>query len=180
MNRIVIVEDMLKRGISLAEQFGDFAAEHPELKIQVAAVCYFNFDTAAARKDIEDMQNQKNYPFEIRHVSLLDFEEVLDEYTDPGENQAIVIMDFILKDDGSEGVHRQRINIAYFGSVKKARKKQIWFYTAIGTRLHEILVELVKADHVLEVTDVGEALLHLDLNDEKFVRKLQANAADEG
>lgn len=174
MNNIVIVEDRLKRGISLAEQFEELAEQHPEWGIQILAVCYFNENKEAA---MEDIKACVGHPFTIRHVSLWDFDETMDEYTNPGNEHTIVIIDFFLDGDGSSGIPVRRVNIRYAKRADENRRKQLWFYTGTGFDNNRILCELVGKEHVLQMESVGDGILRLNLEDENFRMALLANSA---
>lgn len=173
MNKIVIVEDMLERGISLAEQFGDLAERHPEWEIRVEAVCFFNLNSEAADKKIRECGNQ---PFDIKRISTWNFEETMNDYTDPENEPAIVIIDFLLQK--LVGTHMRRVNIRYARSVDDDRKKQLWFYTASGTENFEALCKLIGKEHVLKVKRIEADFLNLELEgDPRFVQMLEANCA---
>lgn len=173
MNNIVIVEDRLKRGISLAEQFGELAGQHPEWGIQILAVCYFNENKKTAMEDIEACGE---YPFTIKHVSLWDFDEVMDEYINLENEQTVFIIDFFLDGDGSDGIPIRRVNIRYAKRVDESKKRQLWFYTTTGIKNEEILCKLIGEEQVLQVEEVADDFLHLNLMDEKFTTVLQANS----
>lgn len=180
MNNIIIVEDVLERGITLAQQFEEFALHNQDLDIHVLAVCYFNPD----RKNAEELiakrkaENGGEFTFEIRLVNLWDFDDVLDEYTDPQGTCATAIIDFMLKGDGSDGIATQRVNIRYARRADEDRKKRLKFYTATGPENEKILCTLFGEDHVLQVEELQNAtdFLHLYLDRDVFINKLQANA----
>lgn len=172
MNNIVIVEDRLRRGISLAEQFRMLAEQNPGLEIKVLAVCYFNSNEKKAN---EDIKNIGGYPFEIKAISLWDFDEIMDEYTAPKNEHTMVIIDFFLDGDGSGGIPVQRVNIRYARRADPNRKKKLWFYTGTGTDNNNILCQLIGKEHVLQVERAENDLLQLNLEDEKFKKALQAN-----
>lgn len=174
MNNIVIVEDKLKRGISLAEQFNELGQSNPELDIHVTAVCYFNPSKEEAEKDIEACGS---HDFDIVPVSLWNFDKVLDGYMDVRKEKATVIMDFILDNDGSEGIAIKRVNIRYARRASADKGRRIWFYTATGTANHNILCELFGEERVLEVINVGDDFLQLDLQEEKFMSALRGQTA---
>lgn len=169
MNNIVIVEDKLKRGIALAEQVNELSQVHPELEINVVAVCYFHPDEAAAKSEIEACGE---HDFQVIPLSLWNFNKVLDQYMDLQNEHAIVIMDFILENDGSMGIPIKRVNIKYARRSEEEKRRRIWFYTATSTIVQNTLCELVGKENVLEVTDVAAESLRLDLED-KFLSELQ-------
>ena len=171
MINIVIVEDRLGRGISLAEQFKEFSIEHPEYQIEVSDVCYFCSNAQKAEKEIDE---QKECGFNIRHVTLGNFNKIMDEYLYYSESRTFLIMDFVLEDDGSDGIPMRRVNIRYARNKDRLSTGQIYFYTATGARNEEILKELVGKDHTITVTAVNTHHLRLDLenwvsdNNKKF------------
>lgn len=169
MNNIVIVEDKLKRGISLANQINELSQAHLDLGINVVAVCYFQPNETIANSEIAECGE---HDFPIRPISLWNFNEVLDGYMDSKTEHAIVIMDFILEDDGSEGIPIRRVNIRYARRSEEEKRRRIWFYTATSTVIQDTLCELVGKENVLEVTDVKAESLRLDL-EEKFLPELQ-------
>ena len=57
MNNIVIVEDNLAKGISLAEQFQELASEKKELNLHILAVCYFKPDSESAQRILQSPGN---------------------------------------------------------------------------------------------------------------------------
>lgn len=181
MNNIIIVEDILERGITLAQQFEEFALHNQDLDIHVLAVCYFNPD----RKNAEGLiakrkaENGGEFAFEIKPVSLWNFDDVLDAYTDPQGTCATAIMDFMLKGDGSRGIPTQRVNIRYARRADEDRKKKLKFYTATGPENEKIFCTLFGKDHILQVEEFQNAtdFLHLHLDRDVFINKLQTNAA---
>lgn len=176
MNNIVIVEDRLAKGISLAAQFTELAQHCPELKMRVLAVCYFKSNREAAQREIEKSEKQN---FEVVPVSLWNFNETIDDYINSSGKHATIIMDYLLDGDGSEGVPMRRVNIRYARKPERKGSGQLWFYTGTGTDNHNMLCQLVGADHVLEVTESGPDYLRLDLTEEKFLKVLQANVGME-
>ncbi len=172
MNNIVIVEDRLGRGISLAEQFVEFSTEHPEYQIEVSDICYFCSDTQRAEEEIE---KKRECGFNIRHVTLGNFIKIMDEYLYCTESRTFLIMDFILEEDGSDGIPMRRVNIRYARNKNRLATKQLWFYTGTGARNEEILRELVGKEHVLTVTGVDTDYLRLDLGNEKFLEKIKSD-----
>lgn len=172
MNNIVILEDRLGRGISLAEQFKEFSTEHPEYQIEVSDICYFCSNTQRAEEEIE---KKKECGFNIRHVALSNFNKIMDEYLYCTESRTYLIMDFILEEDGSDGIPMRRVNIRYARNKNRLAKNQLWFYTATGVTNEEILRELVGKEHTFIVTDVDKEYLRLDLENEKFLKEIASN-----
>lgn len=171
MNNIVIVEDKLKRGIALAEQFTKLAEEHPELEIEVTDICYFCANSKQAEKDIQGVNEHR---FSIKHVTVLNFSDTMDKYLDSEEKHAILIMDYILDNDGSEGVPTQRVNIRYARNENRYKSNRLWFYTATGTANEQVLSTLVGKEHVLNVLKVDDSDLRLDVDNELFKKSLNA------
>lgn len=172
MNNIVIVEDKLKRGLSLAEQFNELSQTHRELDIRVAAVCYFQPDEAKAAREIEECGG---HGLEVVPVSLWNFNDKLDGYMDSANEHAIVIMDFLLDNDGSNGIPIKRVNIKYARRADEEKHRRIWFYTATSTVMQATLCELVGKENVLEVKEVKADFLRLDL-EETFLPALQQHS----
>lgn len=180
MNNIIIVEDILERGITLAQQFEGFARLNQDFGIHVLAVCYFhpNMKTAEELIAKRKAENGGEFAFEIKPVNLWNFDDVLDEYTDPQGTCATAIIDFMLKGDGSEGIATQRVNIRYARGTDEDRQKRLKFYTATGQENERILYKLFGEDHVLQVEELrNDDYLHLQLDRDVFINKLQTNAA---
>lgn len=169
MNKIVIVEDKLGRGISLAEQFVALSQNFPELKIEVRDICYFCPNLKKAQKDVK---KQSKCKFNIKPVTLLDFERIMDEYISSKKGHTFLIMDYMLDDDGSEGIPTRRVNIRYARNKKRCDTNQLWFYTATGTANENALSRLVGKEHVLDVAAVDENYLRLKLDNKNFMRVL--------
>lgn len=169
MNNIVIVEDKLGRGISLAEQFAEFSQNNPNLKIEVRDICYFCPNTQKAQEDIRKRSESK---FNIKPVTLLDFGRTMDEYISSQEERTFLIMDYMLDDDGSEGIPTRRVNIRYARNKNLCDTNQLWFYTATGTANENALSKLVGKEHVLDVVEVDENVLRLKLDNEDFMKVL--------
>lgn len=177
MKDIVIVEDKLKKGISLAEQFNELGEKRPELKLKVEAVCYFKSNQKAAQKEIDGIKAHKKLSFEVFPISLWDFDETMDRYVDSDGGNKVVIMDFQLDGDGSGEVPMRRVNIRYARRKKAPVSDRLWFYTGTGTNNHKILCQLVGEEHVLGVRESGIDYLRLDLEDDKFIHILEDTAA---
>ena len=172
MNNIIIVEDRLGRGISLAEQFMELSESHPEWEIDVLAICYFQ---ASKKKSDEEIEACGQQQFTIRRISLWDFDDVMDEYTDPEGANAIAVIDFMLDGDGSGGFPMRRVNIRYARRTDENRKRRLWFYTGTGIENKKILCQLVGREQVLDVDDVGDSFLRLNLEKEELTEALQGN-----
>ncbi len=172
MNKIVILEDDLGIAISLANQFVEFKKKYPKYEISEPDICYFCSDTMKANQRINSLKKQD---FNIKHVSLLNFNKTFDDYINSKEEHVIIIIDYILEDDGSDGIPMERVNIRYVLRQDEDKLKQIWFYTARGTTNYENLCEIIGAEHVLEVKETGADFLKLDLENEKFFDSLLEN-----
>lgn len=172
MNNIVIVEDRLGRGVSLAGQFMELAGKYPELGINVLAVCYFGMEKGKAENEIKMCGRQ---PFEVRRISLWNFAEVMDRYLDSG---AHIVMDYMLEGDCSGGIPGKRVNIRYARGVDEDKKKRLWFYTGTGRENKRILCELVGREQVLDVLEVGNKYLRLDLEVKEFTDALKESGTD--
>ncbi len=170
MNNIVIVEDNLAKGITLAEQFEELSSEREELELHVLAICYFNPDSELAQRKIEECERHN---FAIEPVSLWNMDKVLDSYMDTEGKQAIVIMDYMLDGDGSEGIPMHRASVRYARGLDKCKPDRLWLYTGTGTANYNILCQLVGEEHVLKVRESRIDYLRLDLEDEKFINTLK-------
>lgn len=174
MKEIVIVEDKLKKGISLAEQFKELEQKRPDLEFKVAAVCYFKPNTEAARQEIGKYGDLK---FDVLPVSLWDFDDTMDGYMNSDGGRTLIIMDFQLDGDGSGEIPMRRVNIRYARRRKGKELDRLWFYTGTGTNNYNILCQLVGEEHVLGVRESRIDYLRLDLEDDKFIRVLEESAA---
>lgn len=165
MNKIVIVEDRLNRGISLAEQFVAFSNEHPEFEIDVSDICYFCPNQKKAETEIQGVDNND---FNIKRVALENFRETMDVYLNDSDNPTLLIMDYLLEGDGSDGTPIKRVNIRYARNSNRLDTNKLFFYTATGANNELVLSELVGSDHILQVQDVSDDSLKLDLDNNKF------------
>ncbi len=175
MNNIVIVEDKIKRAISLADQFVELSKASPELQLEVTDICYFCPKEEIAEIEV---QSQAECGFNIRRVTLENFRQIMDEYLDSKRNRTFLIMDFMLDGDGSDGTPMRRVNIRYARNRNRYTTNRLWFYTATGTANEEALGKLVGKEHVLDVTEVNDNILKLRLN--TFVKALQDFQEAEG
>lgn len=169
MNKIIIVEDRLGRAISLANQFHAYADKNPELELEVAGICYFCPDMDKACHDIDQKGDTR---FEMKPVNLLNFKETMDIYLNTVGDRFFLIMDYMLENDGSEGIPMHRVNIRYARGQERYKTDRIWFYTGTGKDNERILGELVGKKHVLEVKEVDDNTLHLDLDLMSFRKAL--------
>ena len=173
MKNIVIVEDKLGRGVSLAQQFAEYAKNYPELNIQVAGICYFCPDREKANRDIDLTKSE----FDITNVTLLNFTETMDRYLDCANgDQTFIIMDYMLDGDGSEGIPTRRVNIRYARYQERYKSKEIWFYTGTGRINEKILIDLFGQERVLMVKELDDYrdYIRLDLDNKYFTRELRA------
>lgn len=166
MNKIVIVEDKIKRAICLAEQFRQFSAEHPDYELELHSICLFCDNVEHAASDIAEYQQE----FDIRLVTMLDFIKVMDRYWEQeGEDQFFLIMDYILEKDGSDGIPTRRVNIRYARNKKRYQHHQIWFYTGTGRNNEEMLCKLFGAERILQVLQVDNEYIELNLNNPNLI-----------
>lgn len=180
MTNIVIVEDKLKNGMDLARQFEELAEVHPELDVRVKAICLFYEDSKEEAEATIESMAADNREYEIRAVSLYDFDDVMDEYMREQEEPVIVIMDFLLEsatDSGARGIPMRRVNIRYARRVEKNMRDRIWFYTTSGKENVEILCDLFGQEHVLKVDTFKEGRLFLHLEEKAFMQALQGVGA---
>ena len=176
MTNIVIVEDKLKNGMDLARQFEELAKAHQELDVRVKAICLFYEDSQKEAEAAIESVAADNREYEIRTVSLYDFEDVMDEYMIEQAEPTIAIMDFLLEsatDSGARGIPARRVNIRYTRRADKNVQDRIWFYTTSGKENVEILCDLFGQEHVLKVDTFKEGRLSLHLEDKAFMAALQ-------
>lgn len=171
MNKIVIVEDRLGRGISLAKQFLEFSQEHPELEIEVSDICFFCADTQNAEKE---MKKYDDCGFDIKHIILSDFREKMDEYLYSQEERFFLIIDFMLDDDGSGGAPASRVNIRYARNNNRCATNRLWFYTGTGALNEQILGQLVGEEHRLDVLEVNGDKIRLQLEDDALINAMMS------
>lgn len=181
MINIIIVEDKLKNAMDLALQLNELAAKRPELDVRVRAICLFYEDykekdekeKAVSRIPAED------HEYDVKLVSLYDFDDVMDSYMLDQEEPAIAIMDFLLEsatDRGARGIPARRVNIRYIRSVEKEVQDRIWCYTTSGRDNVEILCKLIGQEHVLKADSIKNGRLFLSLENTTFMEALQAEA----
>lgn len=182
MTNIVIVEDKLKNAMDLAQQLNELAAERPELDIRVKAICLF-YEDYKEKNEKENAVSKipaKDHEYEIKLVSLYDFDDIMDSYMLDQEEPTIAIMDFLLEsatDRGARGIPARRVNIRYFRNIEKEVQDRIWFYTTSGIDNVEILCELIGREHVLRADSVKSGRLYLNLKSTTFMETLQAGEA---
>lgn len=176
MTNIVIVEDKLKNGLDLARQFEELAEVHQELDVHVNAICFFYEDSQEkAKTEIENIAGD-DPGYEIRLVSLYDFDDVMDEYMIGQEEPTIAIMDFMLEsatDRGARGIPARRVNVRYTRRADDNVRNRIWFYTTGGNENIEILCDLFGQEHVLNVDSFKNGRLSLQLEGTAFMNALQ-------
>lgn len=180
MINIVIVEDKLKNAMDLAQQLNELAAEQPDLDIRVKAICLFYEGIREKDEKESIISNITSEDYELRLVSLYDFDDVMDSYMQDQEQSTIAIMDYLLEsapDRGAKGIPARRVNIRYFRNVEKEVQDRIWFYTASGIDNVEVLCELVGRERVLRADSVKNGRLYLNFKNVTFMKALQAGEA---
>lgn len=65
------------------------------------------------------------------------------------KKQTIFLIDYLLREDGSEGIPAYRVNIRYAKRQDEEIKKKLFFYTLTGMENFNILCELVGTEHVI-------------------------------
>lgn len=151
MNKIVIVEDRLSNGLRIAKQLQNWIIQK-NLENQVVLNQIFLFKSTeeevnAAKEEYK--QKIAELSLIIEPICLWNFDKKLDECLEDFEKQSIFIIDYMLKDDGSDGVPEYRVNIRYARRQNKERKKRLFFYTLTGLENFNLLCQLVGAEHVL-------------------------------
>ncbi|MCM1235236.1 MAG: hypothetical protein NC489_34480 [Ruminococcus flavefaciens] len=174
MTNIVIVEDKLENGRNLAQQFEELASNQ-KLDVRVKAICLFYEDSVELAEAAIRSLEADNREYEIRPVSLFDFDEVMDEYL-IGQ-PTIAIMDFLLEsaaNSGARGIPTRRVNIRYARNSEKNVFDRIWFYTTGGKENVEILCDLFGQGHVLQVASFKNRKLSLQLENRDFMEALKS------
>lgn len=86
------------------------------------------------------------------------------------DEESVIIMDYLLAGDGSDGIGERRVNIRY--ASERLNEKRIWFYTVAGDETRARLKQLV-SNYVLEVRDATSTTVKLDLDNEEFMNVLR-------
>lgn len=126
MAKIIIVEDDLKAGFELANQFKELSAKGNDIDATVECICYFDADRKAQRI-VEDAKKNKDLEFDIKWVTLFDFREVLDEYFYCEDEDYIIVSKSALENDGSDYVPCCRVN--YRWARRKMDAGKIFMYS---------------------------------------------------
>ena len=132
MNKIAIVEDRLKNAVLIARQLQDWLIrENLDNVIELKKVLLFSVSEEAFRTELEKF---------VTEVEELDLDV---------EKKNFLLIDFLLSEDGSEGVPQYRVNIRYARRQNGERKKRLFFYTLSGLENFNLLCQLVGEEQVL-------------------------------
>lgn len=147
MNEIVIVDDILQNGLRIAEQLKNWIIQkHLEDKIEVKQILLFNPENP----NIEIHQDKiVELNLCVEPICLWNFDEKLDSFMANTKKQTIFLIDYLLREDGSEGIPAYRVNIRYAKRQNEEIKKKLFFYTLTGIENFNILCELVGTEHVI-------------------------------
>mgnify|MGYP004669675541 CR=1 FL=1 len=182
MNKIIIVEDKLENGLRIAEQLQNWLAqENLENEIELSQIFLFK-PTVEEVNAIKEEYTQKiaELGLNIEPICLWDFDEKLDECMKDVDEKKLLLIDYILMDDGSDGVPEYRVNIRYARRQDVERKKRLFFYTLTGAENDELLCGLVGKEHVIHAKYEKGVLPCLDLRHiDKFRQAIQNMISNE-
>lgn len=151
MNKIAIVEDRLKSAVLIARQLQNWLVrEKLDNMIELKKVFLFTVSEEAFRTELEKFVTEvEELDLDVERICLWDFDDKLDEYMEKIDAHPLLLIDFLLYEDGSEGVPEYRVNIRYARRQNEERKKRLFFYTLSGLDNFNLLCQLVGAEHVL-------------------------------
>lgn len=151
MNKIAIVEDRLKNAVLIARQLQDWLIrENLDNVIELKKVLLFSVSEEAFRTELEKFMTEvEELDLDVERTHLWDFDDKLDEFMDDVEKKNFLLIDFLLSEDGSEGVPQYRVNIRYARRQNGERKKRLFFYTLSGLENFNLLCQLVGEEQVL-------------------------------
>lgn len=151
MEKIIIVDDSAKNGLRIAEQLQHWIVqENLENEIELKQIFLFKSTTEEVDEEkIEYREKISELGIDMEPICLWDFDQKLDECMDDVEKKNFLLIDFLLLEDGSEGVPEYRVNIRYAKRQNGERKKRLFFYTLSGLDNFNLLCQLVGAEHVL-------------------------------
>lgn len=147
MNEIVIVDDILQNGLRIAEQLKNWIVqEHLENNIAVRQILLFNSEDL----NREIYKNKiAELSLHVESICLWNFDKKLDSYMADVEKHTIFLIDYLLREDGSDGIPAYRVNIRYAKRQNEERKKKLFFYTLTGIENFKLLCDLVGIEHVI-------------------------------
>lgn len=151
MEKIIIVEDRLDNAVRIARQLQNWLVqENLTNEIKLSQVFLFKLTEEEVNADKEEYkQDIVELDLNIEPICLWNFDEKLDECMEDVEEKTLLLIDFLLLEDGSNGVPEYRVNIRYARRQNKERKKRLFFYTLTGLENFNLLCQLVGAEHVL-------------------------------
>ena len=165
MSRIIIVEDKINNGLRIAEQMENWIIqENLENKVELNQIFLFK-PTEEEVNEAREEHKQKiaELGLTIEPICLWNFDEKLDECMANVEKKTLLLIDYLLLDDGSDGVPEYRVNIRYARRQDAERKKRLFFYTLTGVENFKLLCGLVGAEHVIHAKYEKAELPCLDL-----------------
>lgn len=142
MADIVIIDDNIKRGMSVADGFKEHYSENPDCGIGDVKVLFYNNHGAEARKEAEALGCEV--------VDLFSYDDMVTSFMD--EPNTIIISNLLLE-DGNIGLI-QRVNVRFALLHNHIGSGKLWFYdewiddtTAVLCAQHGIL------EHILDVKE---------------------------
>lgn len=176
MNKIIIVEDKLESGLRIARQLKKWLAqENLEHEIELNQIFLFKQTEEEVNVAKEEYRQEiAELGLNIEPICLWNFDEKLDECMEDVDEKNLLLIDFLLWDDGSDGVPEYRVNIRYARRQDVERRKRLFFYTLSGMANFEILCGLVGKEHVIDAKYETGELPCLDLRCiDKFRQAIQ-------
>lgn len=165
MEKIIIVDDSAKNGLRIAEQLQHWIVqENLENEIELNQIFLFKSTTEEVDEEKKKYREKiSELGIDMEPICLWNFDQKLDECMDDVEKKNFLLIDFLLLEDGSNGVPEYRVNIRYARRQKRERKKRLFFYTLSGLENFNLLCQLVGAEHVLPSKYENEKPPCLDL-----------------
>lgn len=174
MSRIIIVEDKLNNGLRIAEQVRKWIVQEDlEHEIELSQIFLFKPTEEVNTAKEEYRQEITELGLNIEPICLWNFDEKLDECMKDVDEKTLLLIDYLLMDDGSDGVPEYRVNIRYARRQEAERKKRLFFYTLTGEENFEILCGLVGKEHVIAAKYEKAELPCLDLQCSTFRQAIQ-------
>lgn len=174
-NSFIIVEDNLHRGVSLSAQLRTMALENMDINIKDVIILFY-CDGNNAESQIKEMRSVYDFSkYNIRTVDIFSFEQIVNEYMEK-DNNMIMICDYYLENDYSEGIPAKKPGIQYARKNRNyLQDDRIWIYTGQGSNTVKIIDELTSG-HSIKMLFCDERRLTLNLlGNSKFINRLVTN-----
>lgn len=174
-NSFIIIEDNLHRGISLSDQIRTTAMENSDINIKDVIILFY-CDGNNADLQIKEMKSIYDFSkYNIRVVDIFSFEQIVSEYMEK-DNNMIMICDYYLENDYSEGIPARKPGIQYARKNRNyLQDDRIWIYTGQGSNTVKIIDELT-GDHSIKMLSCNDRELTLNLlENPRFVNRLMKN-----